>query len=93
MTTSAQRMRRLRERRTTRLAAVLPPALPGLADGDLLDMLAVTYQHGYLNDFEAAAAELARRIKVRRAGSHAVTVTIQQTDNARGARLGCMPTS
>lgn len=79
MSTSAERMKRLRERRTERLSACLPSQLPGLADGDLLELLAVAYRHGYLDDFEAAAAELAKRIRANRAARQAVTVTGEAT--------------
>ncbi|MGV0950107.1 MAG: hypothetical protein ACOYB3_05500 [Azonexus sp.] len=74
-------MKRLRERRATRLAECLPSDLPGLSGGELLDLLNGAYRAGYIGDFEAAAAELAQRLRAKRAGSHSVTVTGQEADD------------
>jgi hypothetical protein len=79
--TSAQRMRRLRERRAARLAEGLLNELPGLPDGALLDMLGAAYQEGFVVDFEAMAAELAQRLRAKRAGSQAVAATGQEADD------------
>ncbi|MGV0950118.1 MAG: hypothetical protein ACOYB3_05555 [Azonexus sp.] len=83
MTTNAELLQKLLERRAERMTLGLPKKLPGLPDGALLDMLGGAYREGYIVDFEAMAAELTRRLRAKRASSQAVAGPGQQDDGVR----------
>lgn len=75
MSTSTERMRRLRERRAERQATGSLSDLVNLPSGELLERLSLAYRDANVFDFEATAAELAARIRANRAARQAVTVT------------------
>ena len=84
-TTSAERMRRLREQRAERLFGAVEADLGTLPDGELLDRLALAFRHNLPFDVRQTADEIYRRAKARRDQADEPYRRAQaQRDNADG---------